>query len=168
MVQNSKCSQSSSNSCPAATWLPSWRDVDTLWRACSSEDYFILREAFVFIFFLSYGTNLFFHFLTGVQLSYNVVLVSDVQQVDSVIHICLLILFQILFSHGLSQSIEQSSLCYTVGPCWLSVLCAAACLCPSQPPDSSFPHVSSLVTGSLLLTSVSLFLFCELVHLYDF
>uniref|UniRef100_A0AAA9SGB3 Adenylate kinase 8 n=1 Tax=Bos taurus TaxID=9913 RepID=A0AAA9SGB3_BOVIN len=58
-----------------------------------------------------------------------------------------------LFSYGLSQSTEQSSLCDTVGPCWLSVLCAAACLCPSQPPDSSSPHISSLVTGSLLLIS---------------
>ena len=42
------------------------------------------------------------------------------QQSDSIIHICIFILFQILFSYRLSQNIEQSSLCYTVGPCWLS------------------------------------------------
>ena len=50
------------------------------------------------------------------------VLVSGVQQSDSVIHIHVSILFQILFPFRLSQNIEQSSLCYTVGPCWLSIL----------------------------------------------
>ena len=35
-------------------------------------------------------------------------------------HIC--IVFQILFPCSLLQGIEYSSLCYTVGPCWLSVL----------------------------------------------
>ena len=52
----------------------------------------------------------------------NVVLVSVVQQSDSVIHIHVCILFQILFPFGLLQNIEQSSLCYTIGPCWLSIL----------------------------------------------
>ena len=50
----------------------------------------------------------------------NVVLVSDVQQSDSVIYVS--ILFQILFSIRLLQNIEQQSLCYTVGPCCLSIL----------------------------------------------
>ena len=49
----------------------------------------------------------------------NVVLVSGVQRSDSVIHVS--ILFQILFPFRLLQNIEQSSLCYTVGPCWLSI-----------------------------------------------
>ena len=49
----------------------------------------------------------------------NVVLVSGVQQSDSVIHIHVSILFQILFP--ILQNIEQSSLCSTVGPCWLSI-----------------------------------------------
>ena len=53
---------------------------------------------------------------------YNVVLASDVQQRDSVTHIHIFILYQISFSPGLSQNIEQSSLCYTVGPCWRSIL----------------------------------------------
>ena len=52
---------------------------------------------------------------------YNIVLVSSVQQINSVIHIHISILFQILFPFRLLQDIEQSSLCYTVGPCWLSV-----------------------------------------------
>ena len=53
----------------------------------------------------------------------NNVLVSGVQQSDSVIHIYVSILFffyvsilfQILFPFRLLQSIEQSSLCYTAG-----------------------------------------------------
>ena len=44
------------------------------------------------------------------------------------------ILFQILLPFKLLHNIEQSSLCYTVGPCWLPVLNRAACVCPSQTP----------------------------------
>ena len=43
-------------------------------------------------------------FKTEVQLIYNVVLVSGVQQSDSVVYI--------LFHYRLSQDIEYSSLCY--------------------------------------------------------
>ena len=32
----------------------------------------------------------------------------------------------------LPHSIKQSSMCYTVGPCWLSILNIAVCTCPSQ------------------------------------
>ena len=59
----------------------------------------------------------------------NVVLVSGVQQSDSVIHIHVSFLFQVLFPFRLLQNIEQSSLCYTVGPCWLSILNIAVCTC---------------------------------------
>ena len=52
----------------------------------------------------------------------NVVLVSGVQQSDSLIHIHVSILFQILFPFRLLHNIEQSSLCYTVDPCWLFIL----------------------------------------------
>ena len=44
----------------------------------------------------------------------NVVIVSGVQQSDSVIHIHVSILFQILFLFRLLHNIEQSSLCCTV------------------------------------------------------
>ena len=47
---------------------------------------------------------------------YNVLLISTVQQNDSVIHVYLLF-FYILFHFGLSQDTEYSSLCYMVGPC---------------------------------------------------
>ena len=45
-------------------------------------------------------------------------LVSGVQQSDSDTYI----LFQILSCYSLLQDIEYNSLCYTVGPCWLSIL----------------------------------------------
>ena len=50
-------------------------------------------------------------------LLYNVVLISGVQQRDSVIHINVSILLQILFPYRLLQVIEESFLCYRVGPC---------------------------------------------------
>ena len=56
----------------------------------------------------------------GAQLFNNVVSVSSVQQSDSVIHVSLL--FQIRFPFRLLQTIQQHSLCYTVGPCWSSIL----------------------------------------------
>ena len=57
----------------------------------------------------------------------------------SVIHIHVSILFQILFPFRLLQSIEQSSLFYTVGPCWLSILNIPVCTCQSQTPDLPLP-----------------------------
>ena len=41
---------------------------------------------------------------------------------DSVIHVHVSILPQIALPPSLPHHIEQSSLCYTVGPCWLSIL----------------------------------------------
>ena len=55
----------------------------------------------------------------------NVALLLGVQQRDSVIHIHVS-LFQILSPFRLLQTIEQGSLCYTVGPCWLSISKAAS------------------------------------------
>ena len=52
------------------------------------------------------------------------VLVSSVQQSDSVIHTC-----TYLFHYGLLQDIEYSSLCYTVGPCCFSTLYIVVCIC---------------------------------------
>ena len=68
-----------------------------------------------------------FLYYIEVQLINHVVLVSGVQQSDSVMHIHVSILFQILFPFRLLQNIEQSSLCCTVGPCWLSILNVAVC-----------------------------------------
>ena len=55
-------------------------------------------------------------------------LVSGIQQSDSVIHICISFLFQILFPFRLLQDIEYSSLCYTVGPYGLSILYIVVCI----------------------------------------
>ena len=61
-----------------------------------------------------------------------IVLASNKYQSDSFIHILQVsILFQILLFR-LLQSIEQSSLCYMVGPYWLSILNIAVCTCQSQ------------------------------------
>ena len=60
-----------------------------------------------------------------------VVLVASIQQSDSVLHIHVFIIFQILSLFRLLHSIEQSSLCY---PCWLSILNVAVCTRQSQTP----------------------------------
>ena len=67
--------------------------------------------------------SFFFNFLLyiGVQLMNNVVLVSGVQKSNSVINIYVSILFQMLFPFRLLHNIGQSTLCYTVGPYWLSI-----------------------------------------------
>ena len=62
----------------------------------------------------------------------------------------------------LLQSTEQSSLCCTVGPCWLSVLNIAVCTCQSRTPNLFLPlYPSLLLTISLCCKSVSIFLFCK-------
>ena len=58
----------------------------------------------------------------------NVVLVSGVQQSDSLIHTHVPILFQVLFPFRLLQNTEYGSLCYTVGPCWLPFLYTGVCI----------------------------------------
>ena len=63
-----------------------------------------------------------FLFYIGLELINNVVMVLGVQQSDSVIHIHVSILFQIIFPFRLLQNNEQNTLCYSVDPCWLSIL----------------------------------------------
>ena len=46
---------------------------------------------------------------------------SGIQRSDSITYIHVSI-FQILFPFRFLQNIEQSSLCYTAGPCWLSTV----------------------------------------------
>ena len=68
----------------------------------------------------------------------NVVLVSGVQQSDSVINIHVSILSWIISPFGLLHNIEQSTLCYTVGPYLLCILNIVVCTCQSQTPNLSF------------------------------
>ena len=60
-----------------------------------------------------------------------------VQQRDSDIRIHVSILPQTPLPSRLPHNIEQSSLCDTVGPCWLSILNAAVCTRPYQTPKLS-------------------------------
>ena len=61
--------------------------------------------------------EIFIYLFIGVSLIYNIVLLSGVQQSDSVIHKYIHILLYFLLNSGLLQDIEYSSLCYTVRPC---------------------------------------------------
>ena len=51
---------------------------------------------------------------------------SKMIQLD--VHTCI-VFFSIFFFYGLSKSIEYSSLCHTVGPCRLPILCIIVCIC---------------------------------------
>ena len=51
---------------------------------------------------------------------------SLLQQSDSLIHMCTFF-FYVLFHYGWSQNIQYSSLCYTGGPCCLSILNVIVC-----------------------------------------
>ena len=64
----------------------------------------------------------------------NIVIVSGEQGRDSAIHIPVSILPQTAILSRLPHNTEQSSLCYTVGPCWLSILNMAVCTRQSQTP----------------------------------
>ena len=84
----------------------------------------------ILVFFFLLSQALFFKI--EVLLIYNVVFVSGLWQSDSVLHTHTHththILFPILFSYRLLQNIEYSSLCCTVGPCCLSILCLVVCI----------------------------------------
>ena len=67
------------------------------------------------------------------------------------------------FPFRLLHNIEQRALCYTVGPCWVSLLNIVVCTCQSQTSNLSLPHP---ITINLLFVWMSLF--CKLVHLYHF
>ena len=64
-------------------------------------------------------------------------LVSGAQQSDVCVCVCvcvcvsvyIYIRLHVLFYYGLPQDIEYSSLCYIVGPCYLSVLYIVVCIC---------------------------------------
>ena len=77
-----------------------------------------------FTFFRLFFNSLFY---MGILLLNNVVIVSGEQWRDSAIHIHISILPQVPLPSSLPRNIEQSSLCATVGPCWLSVLDTAVC-----------------------------------------
>ena len=56
------------------------------------------------------------------------------------IYICIYF-FQILFPYRLLQNTKISFLCYTIGPCWLSILYIVVCICSEK---AMAPHSSTL------------------------
>ena len=82
----------------------------------------------MFFLFVCFRYNVFnqFFFYRRIVV-YSVVLISAVQESDSVIHIHTF--FVILFHYHLSQDTEYNSPCYTVGPCCLSILYLIVCIC---------------------------------------
>ena len=40
-----------------------------------------------------------------------------------------ILFFYFLFHYWLLRDVKYSSLCYTVGPCWSSILYKAVCIC---------------------------------------
>ena len=69
----------------------------------------------------------------------NVLLVSSVQQSDSVIHVS--VLFQTLFPFGLLQNIEQ-------GPCQLSILNIAVCTCQAETAFAEWASIYTVFTAT--------------------
>ena len=92
-------------------------------------------------------------FLNEVQLISIIVLVSGVQQSNSVIYF-----FLILFHYRLLPDIKYSSLCYTVNPCCLRILYIVVSVNTILLIYPSL-SLSPLVTISLFSMSVTLFLF---------
>ena len=79
-------------------------------------------------------------FYFRIQLINNVT-ASDGQQRDSAIHIHVSILPQTPLPSRLPHHSKKSSLCYTVGPCWLSILNTVLCACRSQTPELSLSPI---------------------------
>ena len=80
---------------------------------------------------LHIGSHSFFFYIIDVYLIYKVVLVSGVQQSNSVIQIYIKYIYSFSdsFYYRLSQNIEYSSLCYIVGPCCFPILYVLVCVC---------------------------------------
>ena len=101
-----------------------------------------------------------------VQSIYTVVLVSSIQQSESVIymHILLISIFQILFLYSSLWSIELSFLCYIVSSyCYLFYIEQHVYVNHKLP---IYPPPCPLITINLFSISVTLLLFCKNIHLY--
>ena len=109
---------------------------------------------------MTYYLFLSFYFVLGYsQLTNNVVIISGEQQRDSAIHIHVSTLPQTPLLSRLPHNIEHSSLCYTVGPYWLSILNIVVCTCPSKTPQLSLPTILSPDNHKFILSICESFLF---------
>ena len=114
----------------------------------------------IFFFFFK------FYFVLGYsQLTNDVVIVSGEQWRDSAICIHVFILCHTPLPSSLLHSLEQNSMCYTVVPCWLSILNIAVCTRPFKLPNYSFPDPSRQ-QPCLFSKSVSLFLFHKFICIH--
>ena len=118
-------------------------------KSVSPTDYKITQEK-VFILFIYLICLKIFYW----GIIYNDVLVTGVQQSDSVIPIQVAFLFQILFPFKLLKNIETSSLCYRVDPCWLSISNIVVCTCQSQRKDTCIGITESLCFTHITNTSL--------------
>ena len=83
-------------------------------------------------------------------------------------HIHVFIQLQTPLPSRLPDNIEKSSLCYTVGACWLSILNIAKYTCSSQTPNYPLPPSLPPTTVSSFSKSVNLFLLCEFISIISF
>ena len=136
------------------TWLSDWTELNWLkfsscqgqkWSSCYQIQWLLLFFStadtslpmwhlwhHIFLIFFLLHCLLILYFLIyfiEVWLIYSVLLLSVVKHSDSVIHIYISILFHIPFCYGLLHDTEYSSLCYTVGPCYLFILYIIVCIC---------------------------------------
>ena len=70
------------------------------------------------------------------------------------------VVLYILFHYGLSHCMQYNSLCYTLGPCFFSILSVIFYICHPQTLSPSLCLHSSLLATTLLF-SVSISLFCS-------
>ena len=75
-----------------------------------------------------FSTVIQFHIYTH-NIICNIHIYMHINICEYILHIYVYILFQIHFPSRLLQDIEYSSLCYTVGPYFLSILCIPVCIC---------------------------------------
>jgi len=131
--------------------------------------YFILL-LLLFFFFLLYNIVLFLPYINmhlprvnQLLLAYScfAMLVSTVQQSESILPIHISPLFWISFPFRLPQSRQYSSLCYTVGSHYLPVLYVVVYIYVSFISQFIPNPIPPLVTINLFSTSVILFLLCK-------
>ena len=108
-----------------------------------------------------YTLNTHFKKKIEVQLIYDVVLVSSAQQSDSVTHVYISILFQILFHYSLLQDIEYSSVLYSRSLLFTYFIYSRVYMLSQTPNLSPVPAPPSPFVTLVSSISVGLFLFCK-------
>ena len=127
---------------PSLSWLVCF--VEITWK-CSLENGNIHTHppgatshpdpnCYHFGIFSSFGVTILFKKIVciAVYLINNFVIVSGNSEGTLVIYMHVSILPQTPLPSRLPHNLQQSSLCYTEGLCWLCILNIAVCTCPSQ------------------------------------